>query len=72
MDASPVLARYAATNSLIEGVYQGSLGEAELLGKEYRDYSLCGGHRRSGFANHLYAVNCKIYTSYGSHRDCDF
>jgi prepilin-type N-terminal cleavage/methylation domain-containing protein len=66
VDASPVLARYAATNSLIEGVYQGSLGEAELLGKEYRDYNYVVDIEEVA-SNHLYAVNCKIYTSYGSH-----
>src|ERR1035441_10846075 len=39
VDDSPVLARYAATNSLVEGTYRGSLGDPALLGKDYRDYN---------------------------------
>ena len=33
VDASPVLARYAATNSLVEGTYSGSLGDPECSAK---------------------------------------
>lgn len=66
VDAGPVLALYAATNSLIEGVYPGSLGDPELLGKEYRDYNYVATVEEVA-SNHLYAVNCKIFTSYGKH-----
>jgi len=65
VDASPVLARYAATNSLIEGVYQGNLGEPELLGKDYRDYNYVVGIEEVA-SNHLYAVNCKIFQATGN------
>ncbi|HEX9045397.1 MAG TPA: prepilin-type N-terminal cleavage/methylation domain-containing protein [Verrucomicrobiae bacterium] len=59
VDASPVLARYAATNSLIEGTYQGSLGDPELLGKDYRDYSYLVAIQEVA-SNHLYGVECII------------
>lgn len=59
VDASPVLARYAATNSLVEGVYSGSLGDPELLGKDYRDYNYVVGVEEVR-SNHLYSVECKI------------
>jgi len=59
VDASPVLARYAATNSLVEGIYQGSLGDPELLGKDYRDYNYVVGVQEIR-SNHLYSVECKI------------
>ena len=36
VDASAVLAQYAATNSFIEGTYSGNL--SDLLGDAYRDY----------------------------------
>jgi prepilin-type N-terminal cleavage/methylation domain-containing protein len=39
VDASPVLATWMATNSWIEGHYHGSLGDANMLGKDYRDYN---------------------------------
>ena len=65
VDASPVLARYAATNSLIEGIYQGNLGEPELLGKEYRDYNYVVDIVEVA-SNHLYSVECAI-TQAGKH-----
>ena len=64
VDASPVLARYAATNSLIEGTYSGNLGDPELLGKDYRDYNYLVEILEVA-SNHLYAVNCKIFPSNG-------
>lgn len=66
VDASPLLARYAATNSLIEGVYQGSLGEPELLGKEYRDYNYIVNIVEIA-SNHLYSVECAITPASGKH-----
>jgi hypothetical protein len=36
VDASPVLAQFAATNILVEGIYDGYL--SEFLGEAYRDY----------------------------------
>lgn len=65
VDASPVLARYAATNSLVEGVYQGSLGDPELLGKDYRDYNYVVGIEEIR-SNHLYSVECKITSALGT------
>jgi prepilin-type N-terminal cleavage/methylation domain-containing protein len=65
VDASPVLARYAATNSLVEGTYQGNLGEPELLGKDYRDYNYVVGIEEVA-SNHLYAVECKISQNSGN------
>lgn len=64
VDASPILARYAATNSLVEGVYQGSLGEPSLLGKEYRDYNYIVNIVEIA-SNHLYSVECAIYPAHG-------
>jgi hypothetical protein len=64
VDASPVLARYAATNSLVEGVYQGSLGDPELLGKDYRDYNFAVGIEEIR-SNHLYSVHCVITSAAG-------
>jgi hypothetical protein len=64
VDASPVLARYAATNSLIEGTYSGSLGDAELLGKDYRDYNYLVNIVEVA-SNHLYSVECAITPSSG-------
>ena len=64
VDASPVLARYAATNSLVEGIYQGNLGDPELLGKDYRDYSWMVDIEEVR-TNHLYSVRCVITTVNG-------
>jgi len=66
VDASPVLARYAATNSLIEGTYTGSLGDPELLGKDYRDYNYTAVIEEIA-SNHLYGITCDIRTAYGRH-----
>ena len=64
VDASPVLARYSATNNLIEGTYTGSLGEPGLLGKEYRDYNYSVSIEEVR-SNHLYTVNCIIVPAGG-------
>jgi hypothetical protein len=66
VDASPVLARYAATNSLIEGTYQGSLGDPELLGKDYRDYNYVATIEEIA-SNHLYGITCDIRPANGRH-----
>jgi len=64
VDASPVLARYAATNSLVEGTCSGSLGDPELLGKDYRDYNWTAQIVEIG-SNHLYSVECAIQPANG-------
>lgn len=64
VDASPVLARYAATNSLVEGTYSGSLGDPELLGKDYRDYNWSAQIVEIA-SNHLYGVTCEIRDVHG-------
>ncbi len=65
VDAGPVLARYAATNILVEGSYRGNLGDPELLGKAYRDYNWAAEIVEVG-SNHLYSVECVIQPAYGS------
>ena len=64
VDASPVLARYIATNSLVEGTYQGSLGEEGMLGKDYRTYNYVANIVEVA-SNHLYGVEC-VVTSAGN------
>lgn len=64
VDASPVLAVYAATNSLIEGEYSGSLGDDEMLGKDYRDYNWHAVITEVA-SNHLYSVECVITPANG-------
>jgi len=64
VDASPVLARFAATNRLVEGTYSGSLGDPELLGKDYRDYNWTATIIEIG-SNHLYSVECVIQPANG-------
>ena len=64
VDASPVLARYAATNSLVEGTYSGSLGDPDLLGKDYRDYNWMAEIVEIA-SNHLYSVECVIRPANG-------
>ena len=66
VDASPVLARYAATNSLVEGTYRGSLGDPELLGKDYRDYVWTADIVEVA-SNHLYNIACVIQPANGGH-----
>jgi hypothetical protein len=62
VDASAVLAYYAATNILIEGTYSGDL--SEFLGKNYRDYKFYADIREVA-TNHLYQVEC-VVQPYGS------
>jgi len=64
VDASPVLARYAATNRLVEGTFSGSLGDPDLLGKEYRDFNYLVDVVEVA-SNHLYGVRCVITPSSG-------
>ena len=64
VDASPVLARYAATNRLVEGSYSGNLGDPDLLGKEYRDFNYLVDVVEVA-SNHLYGVRCVITPSSG-------
>jgi hypothetical protein len=59
-----VLARYAATNSLIEGTYSGSLGDPELLGKDYQEYKWVAEIVEVA-SNHLYGVTCEIRPASG-------
>jgi len=59
VDASPLLALYAATNSLVEGTYSGNLGETELLGKGYSDFNYLVNIVEVA-SNHLYSVECAI------------
>lgn len=66
VDAGPVMARFAATNILIEGSYSGSLGDPDLLGKDYRDYNWAAEVVEVA-SNHLYGVTCIIRPAYGNH-----
>jgi hypothetical protein len=64
VDASPVLATWAATNKLVEGQYHGSLGDENMLGKGYRDYNWVADIQEIR-SNHLYLVDCKIVMANG-------
>ena len=64
VDASPVLARYAATNILVEGTYPGSLGDPNMLGKDYRDFNYVVDIEEIA-SNHLYSVRCVILPAAG-------
>ena len=64
VDATPVLAIWSATNSLIEGHYNGSLGDENLLGKDYRDYNWDLDITEIA-SNHLYSLDCVIRPSNG-------
>lgn len=66
VDASAVLATFAATNSLVEGHFHGSLGEPELLGKDYQNY-IYDGDIVEIASNHLYSVECKIEPANNPH-----
>ena len=57
VDASPVLATYAATNILIEGTYSGNL--SEILGDAYRDYFWTAEIREVA-TNKLFGVECAV------------
>jgi prepilin-type N-terminal cleavage/methylation domain-containing protein len=62
VDASPVLATWLATNSWIVGTYRGSLGDKNMLGKDYLgyDWNLEIDEIES---NHLYRADCIITTA---------
>ena len=64
VDASPVLATWIATNSWIEGHFHGSLGDENMLGKEYRDYNWDLEVIEIA-SNHLYLADCIVTTAYG-------
>lgn len=57
VDASPVLAQYAATNSLVEGTYSGDL--SDMLGNAYRDYHWTAEITEVG-TNKLFRVQCIV------------
>ena len=57
VDASPVLAQYAATNSLVEGTYSGNL--SDLLGDAYREYHWTA-HIDEVATNRLFSVRCVV------------
>lgn len=67
VDASSVLAFYAATNKLVEGTYYGNLGDPEFLGKKYRDYNWTAQITEVG-SNHLYEVECTVEPMNDSHK----
>ena len=67
VDASPVLARFAATNRLVEGIYSGSLGDPELLGKEYQGYNWTASIERYQHTNNLFIVECVVQSASGNH-----
>jgi len=57
VDASPVLATYAATNILVEGTYSGNL--SELLGEPYRNFFWTADVREVA-TNKLFGVECVV------------
>jgi type II secretion system protein I len=60
MDASAVLAQYAATNSLEEGTYSGNL--SDLLGEAYRNYRWTAQITEVA-SNKLFSVECVVEAS---------
>lgn len=66
VDASSELTRWAATNILIEGIYQGSLGEPDHLGKAFREYNYVT-EIIEVQSNHLYSVRSIVKSPSGSH-----
>jgi hypothetical protein len=64
-DGSSEMAIWAATNILIEGIYQGSLGDSDHLGKAYRDYNYTTEIIETG-SNHLYTVRTIIQLNNGN------
>jgi hypothetical protein len=62
VDASAVLAQYAATNIFIEGTYSGNL--ADLLGKTYSDYRWTAEITEVA-SNKLFSVECVVQPYYG-------
>jgi hypothetical protein len=62
VDASPVLARFAATNILVEDVYSGDL--SEFLGDTYRDYRWTA-EIIEVETNRLFRVQCVVQPAHG-------
>lgn len=62
VDASPVLAQFAATNKLVAGTYTGNL--SELLGKNYNDYRWTAEVTEVA-TNKLFSVECVVQPNYG-------
>lgn len=65
VDATSEMAKWAATNILIEGIYQGSLGDPDHLGKAYRDYNYTTEIIEVN-SNHLYSVRSIIQLNTGN------
>jgi len=57
VDASPVLALYASTNSLVEGTYDGDL--SEIMGDAYRGYHWTAKIEEVA-TNKLFSVECIV------------
>jgi len=62
VDASPVLAQFASTNILIEGIYDGYL--SDLLGENYRSYRWSAEVLEVA-TNRLFSVQCVVRSSSG-------
>lgn len=62
VDASPVLAFFSATNSLVEGTYDGML--SDFLGDKYREYRWTAEIVEVG-SNKLFSVQCIVQPNYG-------
>lgn len=63
VDASPVLARFASTNILVEGTYDGEL--SDLLGDNYRDFRWTADIVEVA-TNKLFSVECVVQPHSGS------
>ena len=57
VDASPVLATYAATNILVEGTYSGTL--SDMLGESYRNFFWTADITEVA-TNKLFRVDCVV------------
>lgn len=62
VDASPVLAQFASTNILVEGVYDGDL--SEFLGDAYREYRWTA-EITEVETNKLFNVRCIVQPTFG-------
>jgi prepilin-type N-terminal cleavage/methylation domain-containing protein len=67
VDASPVLARFASMKKLTNGIYSGSLGDPELLGKEYQGYNWTASIEQYQLTNNLFIVECVVQSASGNH-----
>ena len=66
VDASALVSQLSLTNQLVEGPYQGNLGD--VLGKEYNQYKWTGEITEVG-SNRLFQVDFKIYNANGPNRE---